>query len=72
MWLQGYICALIFSSIKRISKRKKRVENIELELIMSDIAIGYLGALISFASMKYFMFTLHRGRGGGGGVSSKA
>ena len=45
--------------IKRIAKRKKRVEKIELELIMSDFAIGYLGALIFFANMKYFMVTVH-------------
>ena len=32
--------------IKRIAKRKIRVEKVELELIMSDITIGYLGALI--------------------------
>ena len=31
-----------FFSIKRIAKRKIRVEKIELELIMRDIAIGYL------------------------------
>ena len=46
--------------IKIIAKRKIRVEKIELELIMSDIAIGYLGALIFFANMKNFMFTVHR------------
>ena len=38
------MCAMIhFLFIKRIAKQK-RVEKIELELIMSDIAIGYLGA----------------------------
>ena len=44
------VCSDFF--IKRIAKRKIRVENIELELIMSDIVIGYLGALIFFANMK--------------------
>ena len=29
-----------------------RVEKIELELIMSDVAIRYLGALIFFANLK--------------------
>ena len=32
--------------IKRIAKRKIRFEKIVLELIMSDIANGHLGALI--------------------------
>ena len=32
--------------IKRIAKLKKRFEKIGLELIMSDIPNGYLGALI--------------------------
>ena len=45
---QGYLCALIFF-IKRIAKRKIRLKKIELELIVSDIAIGFLGALILFA-----------------------
>ena len=38
-------CSDIFV-IKRISKQKIRVEKIKIKLIMSDIAIGYLGALI--------------------------
>ena len=52
-------CSDIFV-IKRIAKRTKRVEKIELELIKSDIAIGYLGALIFFAIRKIFMVTVHR------------
>ena len=32
-----------------------RVEKIELELIMSDVAIKYLGALIFFANLKKSM-----------------
>ena len=32
----------------------------ELALIMSDIAIGYLGALILFCQMKKFMVTVRR------------
>ena len=59
MWSQGYLCALIFIFIKRIAKRKIRVEKIELELIMSDIAIRYLGALIFFVNMKIFMVIVH-------------
>ena len=35
-----YVCSDILFFIDRISKRKIRVEKIELELIMSDIAIG--------------------------------
>ena len=46
--------------IKRIAKRKIRVEKIELKLIMSYIAIGYLGALIFLAYMKNFMIAVHR------------
>ena len=42
-------CSDFFFIKKSIAKRKIRVEKIELELIMSDIAIGYLGALIFFA-----------------------
>ena len=33
---------------------------IELELIMSDVAIRYLGALIFFVNLKYFMVTICR------------
>ena len=48
------MCAPIFVFTKRTAKRKLRVEKIDLELIMSDIAIGYLGgALIFFANLKY-------------------
>ena len=50
-------CSDIFV-IKRIAKRKIRVEKVELEVIMSDIAIGYLGALIIFAikkKLRYFL-----------------
>ena len=54
------MCALIFFFIKRIAKRKIMVEKIELELIMSDMAIGYLGALIFFANLKKNMVTVHR------------
>ena len=46
--------------IQIIAKRKIRVEKIELELIMSDIAIGYLGALIFFANMGNFVVTVRR------------
>ena len=53
------VCSDIFP-IKRIAKRKIRVEKIELELIMSDIAIGYLGALIFFANSKKIMVTVCR------------
>ena len=42
-----YGCSNIFV-IKIIAKRKKRVENVELEFIMSDIAYRYLCALIVF------------------------
>ena len=49
-----------FFFIKRIAERKIRVEKIELELTMSDIAIGYLGALIFLANMKNFMVTVLR------------
>ena len=42
------ICVLGFVFIKIIAKREIRVEKIEPELIMSDIPIGYLGALIFF------------------------
>ena len=47
-----------FFSIKRIAKRKMRVEKIELEL--SDVAIRYLGALIFFANLKKNMVTVCR------------
>ena len=47
-----------FFSIKRTTKRKIRVEKIELELIMSDVAIRYLGALIVFANLKNVMVTV--------------
>ena len=60
MCSQEYLCALIFCFIKRIAKRKKRVEKIELELVMSDFAIGYLDALIFFANLKMFMVTVCR------------
>ena len=43
-----------------IAKRKMRVEKIELELIMSDIAIRYLGALIFFSNLKKIMVTVCR------------
>ena len=46
--------------IKRIAKRKLSVEKIELEVIMSDIAVGYLCALIIFAIKKMFMVTVRR------------
>ena len=36
------------------------VEKIELELIMSDVAVRYLGALIFFAYLKNFMVTVCR------------
>ena len=36
---------LLYFVIKRIAKRKIMFEKIGLELIMSDIANGYLGAL---------------------------
>ena len=35
-----------------------RVEKIELELIMSDVAIRYLGALIFFANMKKIIISV--------------
>ena len=57
---RGYLCALIYVFIKGIAKQKIRVEKIELESIMSDIAIGYLGALIFFSNLKKIMVTLHR------------
>ena len=44
-------CSDIFVN-KRFAKRKIRVEKIELELIMSDIVMGHLGALIFFAIKK--------------------
>ena len=43
-----------FFFIKRVVKRKISVEKIELESIMSDIAIGYLGALIFFCQYEKF------------------
>ena len=46
-----YVCSDKKISIKRIAKRKIRVEKIELELIMSDVAIRYLGALIFFDNL---------------------
>ena len=46
--------------INRIAEQKIRVEKIELELIMSDIAIGYLGALTFLANLKNFMVTVRR------------
>ena len=42
-----------FFSIKRIVKLKIRVEKIELELIMSDVAIRYLGALTFLPIWKF-------------------
>ena len=54
------MCSDIFFIIKKIAKRKIRVEKIELELIMSEITIGYLAALIPFANMKNFMVTVRR------------
>ena len=41
-----FLCSDIFS-IKRIAKQKIRVEKIELEVIMSDVAIEYLGQCLS-------------------------
>ena len=53
------VCSVIFF-IKRISKRKIRVEKMELELIVSDIAMGYLGALIFFSNMKNVIVAVRR------------
>ena len=53
------VCSDIFF-IKIFAKRKIRLKKIEPELIMSDIAIGYLGALIFFANMKKIMVTVRR------------
>ena len=53
---QRDICVLrYFFVIKRITKRKIMVEMIELELIKSDVAIRYLGALIFFVNLKKIM-----------------
>ena len=54
------MCALIFLFIKRIAKLKIKVEKIELELIMSDVTVRYLGALILFANLKNVMVTVSR------------
>ena len=54
------MCALIFLFIKRIAKLKIRVEKIELELIMRNVAVRYLGALILFANLKNVMVTISR------------
>ena len=37
-----------------------KMPKIELELIMSDAAIRYLGALIFFVNLKLFMVTIYR------------
>ena len=37
-----------------------KTPKIELELIMSDVAIRYLGALIFLVNLKYFMVTICR------------
>ena len=37
-----------------------KTPKIKLELIMSEVAIRYLGALISFVNLKYFMVTICR------------
>ena len=37
-----------------------KTSKIELEIIMSDVAIRYLGALIFFVNLKKFMFTICR------------
>ena len=62
LWSQGYLWALMLFFIQSIAKRKIRVEKMELELIMSDIAIGYLGYLCSdlFANRKKIMVTGRR------------
>ena len=37
-----------------------KTPQIELEIIMSDVAIRYLGALIFFVNLENFMFTIGR------------
>ena len=43
------VCSDISFLLNELPNEKLRVEEIELELIMSDVAIRYLGALIFFA-----------------------
>ena len=52
-------CSDIFV-INRIAKRKIRFEKIGLELIISDIANGCLGALIFYAIKKTIIVTVLR------------
>ena len=54
------VCSDISFPLKELPNEKIRVEKIELELIMSDVAIRYLGALIFFANLKKIMFTVCR------------
>ena len=46
------VCSDISFPLKELPNEKMRVEKIERELIMSDIAIRYLGALVFFANLK--------------------
>ena len=46
------VCSDTAFQLKDVPNAKIRVEKIELELIMSDVAIRYLGALIFFANLK--------------------
>ena len=55
--ISGYSDSVV---IKRIAKRKIRFEKIGLELIISDIANGCLGALIFYAIKKRIIVTVLR------------